>query len=529
MIPAFRVIISTCVIDEKAVELPPRRSLAIWAGVAIILVVFSYIFTLSLAAACVFLPSLLLSSSPNFNTLILFLSGLLVGVVILWSLLPRRDKFTAPGPRLDLECHPRLRAELTTIAAALKESVPLEVYVIPDMNAWVAERGGTMGFVSRRVMGLGLPLLRVLTISQFRAVLAHEFGHYYGGDTRLWPFVHKTRAAMARTLLNLGSDSLGRALAKVNLARLIHFVAVTVLVAYWKLFMRITQAISRLHEYRADELASNIAGSQALIDGLYAVHGASAAFPSFWRTEMLPAMDAGYRPSLADGFAQFIAVPKIAAAVTDHVKQQLSAATQDPYDTHPPLKDRVAALQSHAIGPQETDSAPAIRLLESLDEVELELLQMMAPDREIASLKSVSWDRIGADAYLPQWRQIVRESATILGNGTLASLSELAGNLPDIARRLRDPQGMLLTREQRIERAAHLLRIALTAALCDAGWHFHASPGQFYLELNEHRMSPAETVNQMRSGAITSADWAERCRTLGISEVPLVPLSSSAK
>ena len=91
---------------------------------------------------------------------------------------------------------------------------------------------------------------------------------------------------MARTLRNLGSDSLGRALARVNLARLVHIVAVTILVAYWKVFMRITKAISRLREYRADELASNIAGPQALIEGLSATHGASAAFPSFWRTEM---------------------------------------------------------------------------------------------------------------------------------------------------------------------------------------------------------------------------------------------------
>lgn len=513
-------------IHDKAVTLPVRRSLALWAALAIVLVVFSYVFTLLLAAACVLLPSWLLSTSPNLNTLILFLSGLIVSVVILWSLLPRRDKFSAPGPRLELERHPRLRAELTGIAVALNESVPLEVYIIPDVNAWVAERGGTMGFGSRRVMGLGLPLLRVLTISQFRAVLAHEFGHYYGGDTRLWPFVHKTRAAMARTLGNLGSDSLGRALARVNLARLVHFLAVTVLVAYWKVFMRITQAISRLHEYRADELASNIAGPQALIDGLSAINGASAALPLFWRSEMLPAMDAGYRPSLADGFGQFIAVPNIAAAVADHVKKQLSQGATDPYDTHPPLKDRVAALQSHVLGPQSTDSGPAIGLLESVDEIELELLRMIVPGRQIAALKLVSWDRIGPDAYLPQWRQVVRDGASLLGNSTIVGLPELANSLSASAQQLRDPPGMLLTREQRIERAAHLLRVAFTVALCEAGWHLHTSPGQFYLELDEQRISPTEIVNQMRSGAITKAGWAARCSALGISEVPLSPRSS---
>jgi Zn-dependent protease with chaperone function len=57
------------------------------------------------------------------------------------------------------------------------------------------------------VMGLGLPLLQTLTVSQFRAVMAHEFGHYYGGDTKLGPWVYKTRAAIVRTLLGISQHS----------------------------------------------------------------------------------------------------------------------------------------------------------------------------------------------------------------------------------------------------------------------------------------------------------------------------------
>lgn len=517
----------TLMIYEKAAELPARRSLAIWAGVAIILVVFSYVFTLLLAAAFVYLPFLLLSASPNLNTLIVFLAGLIVGAVILWSLLPRKDTFPAPGPRLDLERHPRLRAELTTIADALHESVPLEVYLIPDVNAWVAERGGTMGFGSRRVMGLGLPLLRILTISQFRAVLAHEFGHYYSGDTRLWPFVHKTRAAMGRTLGNLGSDTLSQALARINLARLVHYVAVTILVAYWKLFMRITQAISRLHEYRADELASNIAGPQALIDGLSTIHGASSVLPVFWRTQMLPAIESGYRPSLADGFAQFIVVPNIASAVADRVKEQLQEATTNPYDTHPPLKDRVAALQFYRTAVQENESEPAIGLLDSVDGIESELLQAMVPDRQIAALKPVPWDHIGQDVYVPKWRVLVHQGALALGDKTVARLPELVADLKNIGPRIPDPKGMVLTREQRIERAAHLLSTALAIALCDKGWHFHSSPGQYYFEFEGQRIIPAEVVAQIRSGDVTKGEWIERCRILGIAEVRLSPAHSA--
>jgi Zn-dependent protease with chaperone function len=61
------------------------------------------------------------------------------------------------------------------------------------VNAWVMQRGGIMGFGSRRVMGLGLPLMRILTCAQFSAVLAHEFGHYHGGDTKIGPWIYKTR------------------------------------------------------------------------------------------------------------------------------------------------------------------------------------------------------------------------------------------------------------------------------------------------------------------------------------------------
>jgi Zn-dependent protease with chaperone function len=69
--------------------------------------------------------------------------------------------------------------------------MPAEVYLIPEVNAWVGQRGGFMGIGSRRIMGLGLPLLETLNVSQLEAVLVHEFGHYYRGDTRLGPWVYK--------------------------------------------------------------------------------------------------------------------------------------------------------------------------------------------------------------------------------------------------------------------------------------------------------------------------------------------------
>ena len=95
--------------------------------------------------------------------------------------------------------HPRLFENLETIAQATRQAMPAEVYLVPDVNAWVTQRGGVMGLGSRRVMGLGLPLMRILTCSQLSAVPAHEFGHYHGGDTKIGPWIYKTRTAIGRT------------------------------------------------------------------------------------------------------------------------------------------------------------------------------------------------------------------------------------------------------------------------------------------------------------------------------------------
>src|SRR5437588_3007298 len=183
----------------------PRRSLALFAALAMLMVLVSYLFIILLAAACVYLPWLVITNVANFQTLALFVAGTIVAGSMLWSMVPRRDKFVAPGLPLERSSHPRLFAELDRIANSLQEPMPREVYLIGEPNAWVADRGGLMGFGSRRVMGLGLPLLGALNISQFRAILAHEFAHYYGGDTSLGPWVHRTQMFMIRTFRAIGS------------------------------------------------------------------------------------------------------------------------------------------------------------------------------------------------------------------------------------------------------------------------------------------------------------------------------------
>ncbi|MEO8202146.1 MAG: M48 family metallopeptidase, partial [Gemmatimonadota bacterium] len=121
-------------------------------------------------------------------------------LLILKSIMPRPDRFVPPGPLLAPNDHPRLFAIIRELSAKTEQAMPSEVYLDADLNAYVSQRGGVMGFGSRRIMGLGLPLLQLLSISQMKAVLAHEYGHFHGGDTALGPWIYKTRGALSRTI-----------------------------------------------------------------------------------------------------------------------------------------------------------------------------------------------------------------------------------------------------------------------------------------------------------------------------------------
>jgi heat shock protein HtpX len=128
------------------------------------------------------------------------LLAVFAGGTVLWSLRPRRDHFEAPGPELTRGDQPELFAVLDEVASAANQATPQEVYALQDVNAWVCTRGGVLGTGGRRVMGLGIPLLHLLTVDQLKAVLAHEFGHYGGGDTKIGRVVYQTRMGLGRTL-----------------------------------------------------------------------------------------------------------------------------------------------------------------------------------------------------------------------------------------------------------------------------------------------------------------------------------------
>ena len=450
----------------------------------------------------------------------MLLFGVAVAGALIWSMVPRRDRFTPPGPRMERASQPRLFAELDRIAGALGQPVPHDVYLVGDMNAYVADRGGIMGFDSHRIMGLGLPLLSLLTISQFRAVLAHEFAHFYGGDTRLGPWVYKARKSMIQTFENVGSL---RGLVRTAIIQLMYLVVFTILKWYFIAFLRITSLISRRQEFRADELACIVAGPAPFISGLRTIHSAGPAWPAYWNTEVSPLLSDGTIPSIGDGFARFVAAPDIARQIDAILAEQLETEKVKPYDTHPPLRERIDAVEELSASGEDSETLPASSLLDDLFALELSLVQTINPKFANNPLTQVEWDELVEKATIPSWTKHVNTYFRLLNNATAETLPDAVGRLAQMGPQIRDPQGTLLSPEQRVARAADLLAMALGLALYRQRWTLCFQPGEKYLQRDSFRLNPFEMVRQLAKKDMTREAWQTLCQNLGISQLSLVP------
>lgn len=433
----------------------------------------------------------------------LLVFALAAALAILAGIAPRFDDFAPPGPELRRKDQPRLFASLDGVASATKQAMPAEVFLAPDLNAFVAQRGGIMGIGSRRVMGLGLPLLQALTIKELEAVLAHEFGHFDAGDTALGPWLYKTRAAIERTLANLR-----RRWSVISLPFL----------WYGKAFLRLTSAVSRQQEFAADALAARTVGAGALASGLRTLHRDAAAFAPYWAGEVLPVLRNGYLPPLALGFGHFRAVPDIAEATGALLETEIREATADPYDTHPPLRERLAALAEDPAGQAPATQLAAISLLERTEELERELVTFLMPRAEAQRLKTATWEELPSVVWTPRWVELVAKNRQRLAGLTPEDLPALLAPPTGLAVRCGFAADRGVVMPQHVEDAKYLTMAALCVSLHGAGWVARSLPGeQVEFDRDGDRLRPMLALTQLAEGSLSAEDWHAQCAAAGIS------------
>lgn len=479
------------------------NSVARRAAIALTLMVSFYLLALAVAFGLLWIAYADATSSQRAHLRLGFFCVVAAGSV-LWAIIPRVDKFSPPGPRVTKADEPRLFEAIEDVAEKTGQAMPAEVYLVNDVNAFVTSRGGLMGFASRRVMGIGLPLLQAVSVQELEAILAHEFGHYHGGDVALGPWIYKTRAAIGRTI-----------------GQLEEHVLQFIFVWYGNLFLRITHAVSRNQEFVADEVAARAAGAGVMISGLRAVHATSVAYQNYVQQELAPVVNRGYLPPVSPGFERYLGVSGMDAFLAAVVQYEEEQGTTDPFDTHPSLKERIAALKKFPEG-SPGDTRRASVLLN--DRARYDRL-VHGPESAAAwahELEPIEWDKVVEAVYMPMWRSRVDSHGHLLRRYSIGTLPTTTTELVRLGSSLFGPGENQINDHARAGRAWQLIVAAVALRLAALGWTIEALPGnETILRRDGHELRPLSELQAVLDGRTPASQWSGRCAALGIADVPL--------
>ncbi len=408
------------------------------------LVVFPLAILLLLAGAVAVLVRLASDGHSGLPVIKLLILPLVIAVYVGVKQI-RADRPQAPGgPELTRSEHPLLWAEVERLAAVAQTEPPHRITLVPDVNAAVVEVGG------RREMIVGLPLLATMSVGELRSVLAHELGHFAGGDTAL-----SARTARAQLFLVAVAD---RSSGVVR----------PLLRGYAHLYARVSAASSRDMESAADGFSLRVAGSRTAADAMRQLVATSLAWSTLARDYVPLFDDARLRASLTEGLRQLVAANREGlAAATDEV---LAHERPSWSDTHPPTSERIAAFLAAGVAAPATAQGapdagrPAADLVAEgwLDRAESRLLVQPRP--------LASWREVVAAGLARQGRENAQEVMKALRSSghpadSYADVIELVTADPSVGRSFTESQDPAAIRGA----AESVLAGAVVAALVEGG------------------------------------------------------------
>ena len=290
-------------------------------------------------------------------------------LLTLWSIVRSlfvRVRDEDPGLKLDPVKAPELRAALDEVALRVGTRAVDNVYLTPGTEVAVMERGGVLRQLAgtrERCLILGVGALEGLPIRPFKAILAHEYGHFSNQDTAGGGFaiaVRRSLMAMAGMLAASGTA------AWYNPAWLF-------LNGFHRMFLRISQGASRLQEVLADRWAAFLYGSRSFEEGLRHVIARSVQFQAHANATIHEVSEK--KVALANLYTfrpeKGVPEPEIAKAV-----ESALAAPASPYDSHPSPADRFAWVRTLAASGADTaiqDEQPAWSLFLDREAIERRL------------------------------------------------------------------------------------------------------------------------------------------------------------
>jgi Zn-dependent protease with chaperone function len=270
--------------------------------------------------------------------------------VTVWAVLKSiffRPKAGEPGDLLDLSAHPELRAVLDEVARRIGTRPVDHVYLTPHTDIAVFERGGVLKQLTgetERCLVLGAGVLDGFEVGAFKAVLAHEYGHFHNEDTAGGGFALAVRRSLFAMALSLAMSGAA------------HWYNPAWLFVSWfhKIFLRISQGASRLQEILADRWAAFAYGADAFARGMRHVIARSVRFDAHVQSALGEVIEE-QRP-LRNLYRYRVKGKVPDETELDRAIDEAINAEPSPYDSHPSPAQRLALIA--ALPARDVEASP---------------------------------------------------------------------------------------------------------------------------------------------------------------------------
>jgi len=342
-----------------------------------------YLTVLAVTVGFFWLGASLIRWILGFSVIRLWMLGLIITALtyvagaLVRTLTARVDSSGDPGFALRVDGYPSLLALLHEVAAKVGTAPVDRVFLVPDTTFAVFERGSTLrqlGGARERCLVVGVALLDGLRVIELKSILAHEYGHFRGGDTSAGVLALAVRRSMEEAAISLHEAGLARW----------YNPAWWFIVGFHAGFVRISPGASRLQEVLADRASASAYGSDARARSLR--HSVRTAVRFHRMTDALVDEVVDARGSLRNLYRRKPERPPTKWTL-EKAEQDALKREPDAWDTHPPTASRIAWMDAMEGGGDSMpgDEADSWALFGDRTGVEVEMTRLFRRNLALAT------------------------------------------------------------------------------------------------------------------------------------------------
>lgn len=346
---------------------------------------------------------MLIAAYPSVITIMLGLGLIGLGIMVLFFLIKFLfNKVSADRSNLT-EIKKNDQPELFEFIQKLTDEVgapfPKRIYLSADVNASVFYDSGfwSMFLPVRKNLHIGLGLVNAVNLSELKAVLAHEFGHFSQRSMKLGSYVYNVNQVIYKMLY----DNAGYGKALESWGNISGYFAIfanltigivegiqSILKKMYSYINKNYMSLSQQMEFHADAVAASVAGGNQLITALRRLNVAASCHQKLletygsWMDENLKAENMyPHHTALMHRFSTDFAIPLDHGLprIDESVFKKLFSSRvviKDQWASHPSTEDRAHELEQLNLT-TETVYLPAWSIIRDAERVQKKMTDQL--------------------------------------------------------------------------------------------------------------------------------------------------------